>query len=67
MALLMYFVQNSEATEMGINDDIMREASLAAWEDPLRAFLIWQSDGSLLKCDGGDLGRRLFEAIDARS
>jgi hypothetical protein len=29
MALLMYFVQNSETTELGINDDVVREASCA--------------------------------------
>jgi hypothetical protein len=45
MALLMYFVQHSETTEMGVNDDVMREASLATGKGPFRAFLISQSDG----------------------
>lgn len=66
MALWMHFVQNGEATEMGINDDVMREASFAAWEDPFRAFVISQSGRPLLKRDSGDLGRGLFETIDAR-
>lgn len=69
MALLIYFVLNSETTEMGINNDVVvvREATFATGKGPFRSFLVSQGDGCLLKCDGGDLGRRLFEAIDARS